>query len=342
MPEITQKDVAHRAGVSPSTVSAALRGLPNIPDATRRKVLNAAKELDYRPGSPLSALANYRSPSQAGRATGIIAYLATKSHHPYSIPNHADWLSFQGLRERAEQCGYEVQVIDLVDNRPAGPQLTQRLQDSGIAALVIPKIDSLAETPELDWSRFAAIEIGHGAATQFLNRISPDQFDTTRQALHNVAQLGYQRPGLIMRRDILHSLEEWPLAAWQIASRIEGLTAGIPPFSPETHSQVDTAFRDWLTTHRPDVLLSNLPLPGSLHRIAGEIMDRDPAPFAILGRKPGQEYFAGVVEPLRECGHLAADLLIAQVQRQEIGLPAEPTMTLLRGHWHPGPSLRST
>ena len=42
-------DVAERAGVSRQTVSRAMNGMPGISTATRTTVLEAAKELNYRP-----------------------------------------------------------------------------------------------------------------------------------------------------------------------------------------------------------------------------------------------------------------------------------------------------
>ena len=46
---VTIKDVAKKAGVSPSTVSRALSGNGPVKESTRKKVLDAVKLLDYRP-----------------------------------------------------------------------------------------------------------------------------------------------------------------------------------------------------------------------------------------------------------------------------------------------------
>jgi len=60
---ITSKDVATEAGVSQSTVSFVLNQTPGqtIPEETRRRVLEAAKKLDYRPRASARSLAAGRS-----------------------------------------------------------------------------------------------------------------------------------------------------------------------------------------------------------------------------------------------------------------------------------------
>jgi DNA-binding LacI/PurR family transcriptional regulator len=60
---ITSNDVAREAGVSQSTVSFVLNGTPGqtIPEETRRRVLAAAKKLDYRPRASARSLAAGRS-----------------------------------------------------------------------------------------------------------------------------------------------------------------------------------------------------------------------------------------------------------------------------------------
>ncbi|MBL1068850.1 LacI family DNA-binding transcriptional regulator [Streptomyces sp. 7-21] len=54
-------DVARLAQVSTATVSRALRGLPNVSEATRERVLRAAEELSYRVSPQASSLASGRT-----------------------------------------------------------------------------------------------------------------------------------------------------------------------------------------------------------------------------------------------------------------------------------------
>lgn len=58
---VTIGEVAKRAGVSVATVSRALRGLPHVSPATRRRVQGIADELGYRPHPYASRLAAGRS-----------------------------------------------------------------------------------------------------------------------------------------------------------------------------------------------------------------------------------------------------------------------------------------
>lgn len=63
MKRVTSEDVARAAGVSRTTVSFVLNDRPgqSIPEATRRRVLDAARRLDYRPHASARALAVGRS-----------------------------------------------------------------------------------------------------------------------------------------------------------------------------------------------------------------------------------------------------------------------------------------
>ena len=60
---VTLKDIAERAGVTSATVSMVINNKPNISEATRRKVLKIAKELNYYPNVIARGLATRKSNS---------------------------------------------------------------------------------------------------------------------------------------------------------------------------------------------------------------------------------------------------------------------------------------
>jgi DNA-binding LacI/PurR family transcriptional regulator len=97
---ITSTDVARQAGVSQTTVSFVLNGTrgQTIPEETRRRVLAAAKELDYRPRASARSLAAGRSdvvllalpglPISANLSRFIEQLAAALAEHGLSLVTH--------------------------------------------------------------------------------------------------------------------------------------------------------------------------------------------------------------------------------------------------------------
>ena len=53
---VTIKEISEAAGVSPTTVVKALSGKPKVSEAVRSRVLEIAREMDYRPNLSARAL----------------------------------------------------------------------------------------------------------------------------------------------------------------------------------------------------------------------------------------------------------------------------------------------
>ncbi|UTT40642.1 LacI family transcriptional regulator [Glutamicibacter mishrai] len=93
----TRDDVAHLAGVSPSTVSYAISGRRTISDATKAKVLAAMRELNYTPDAFAQGL--------AGARRGILAL-----HFPTNVDGYSstEFEYVTAAMERARTLGYHM------------------------------------------------------------------------------------------------------------------------------------------------------------------------------------------------------------------------------------------
>ena len=190
MARITSFDVARLAGVSQSTVSRALRNLPNITPATRAKVARAATELRYVP------LQSGRSLST--RITGRIAVVSEALTNPF----YPELL--EPLRQRLADRGYQTVligdqeddaltiaalsdgsydgVIDTTASRTSG--LPRAMAEAGVPCVLVNRRtddpDELACTfdDESGSARLAAmlIELGH---TEFALIAGLDRFSTS-------------------------------------------------------------------------------------------------------------------------------------------------------------------
>ncbi|MBP3041895.1 LacI family DNA-binding transcriptional regulator [Bacillaceae bacterium Marseille-Q3522] len=90
------KDIAKKAGVSISTVSYALNGSPKVTEATRKKIMTIAKELDYVPNAAARSLKT--------RKTKIVGAFLTN----YSGAFYGQLL--KGMGDALSDQGYELIV----------------------------------------------------------------------------------------------------------------------------------------------------------------------------------------------------------------------------------------
>jgi len=102
------RHVADLAGVSHMTVSRVLNDHPNIKPDTRRRVLEAIEELDYRPNMVARALATQRT-----RRIGVIIESAV-SFGPTSI--------LRAVEMAARTSGYSVTAVALHEGDTMTPR----------------------------------------------------------------------------------------------------------------------------------------------------------------------------------------------------------------------------
>src|SRR5215470_17690593 len=117
-------DVAKMAGVSHQTVSRVLHDSPHVRRETRERVLDAIRQLDYRPSSVAQALVTGRS-----KTLGVVGF-DTTLYGPAS--------TLLGVEEAAHDAGYGVSIASVRSlTRARMVAAVKRLQDQGVGGIVV-------------------------------------------------------------------------------------------------------------------------------------------------------------------------------------------------------------
>ena len=98
------KELAQKLGLSPTTVSRALNGYPEVSESTRARVMAAAKRHNYRPNTRAIRLAT-------GRAMAIGHVIPIASRHEIMNPVFADFIA--GAGETYARNGYDL-ILSIV------------------------------------------------------------------------------------------------------------------------------------------------------------------------------------------------------------------------------------
>ena len=215
-------DVAERAGVSTATVSRALRGLPNVSEGTRRRVVQAAAELDYS-----------MTPSASRLASGTTMSIAVVA------PFLGRWFFGQvldGIEAELRQAGYDMLLFSVPDEQSredffARMPLKRRVD--GVIVLTLP----LRQDEELGLRRLG-LPIGTvGDSMPGAQHVGIDDEAAATMATNHLINLGHTRIATIGVGDATHSRFTVPLKRTQ--GFRDAMTAAGLRQRPEYEAQAD-------------------------------------------------------------------------------------------------------
>jgi LacI family transcriptional regulator len=254
---VTIKDIALRAGVSISTVHYALSGTRPIRDATRRRVQDAVRDLDYQPNAGAATLPSGRT----GRLAVVIAGLEPAFANAY----FSDFV--RGLAAAAEAQDYTVVLYTAYERRAADGwrpvHILRRREADGIVLLG-------TQIPEAHLDELA----GSGPCV-LLNREHP--------GLPSIA--ADRRQGAARATAHLLALGCDPVTL---------LAADFPGGGPAATRPELTGFRDAVAAAGVDFdesLVRFVPAPGAAGPAAGALLD-DLAVARRSGPRPGLVVFS--------------------------------------------------
>lgn len=342
---VTTRTIAGACGLGQSTVSMALRNDPRIPEQTRARVHETANRLGYRPDAGISRLMagvrRKRIPRQLQTVAYVIIWESTQLHYFYQT-----YRAFrEGAQQRALEFGYSLEDFLIHAEGISPKRLSVILRTRAIPGMIIAPVSLPYHSQDfqgldinIPCTEHAVSAIGYSLASPKLNRVTHDHALGAEMAVNELRRRGYRRIGLVCSHAVHVRVQGRWLAGFQVA-QFE-LPAGdqVRPLVMDDINNVPS-FDQWLEKERPEVLIGieMNEIRKHLNRRQMKIPE-DIGLVSLDAIKTGGSY-AGIHQRQEAVGAAAFDLLLAQLNRNERGVPAMRKTVLLEGEWVEGNSI---
>ncbi|WP_139489778.1 LacI family DNA-binding transcriptional regulator [Brevibacillus dissolubilis] len=185
----TIKDIAKKLGVSITTVSRALNGYSDVSEATKRKVLQAAEELCYRPNIAARSLVVKKT-----RTIGIIVSEISRS-------GAKDAFVFEvlcGINDRAGELGYDLVLFSTNPKKHMAKSYSDLCRERGVDGAIIMGIklnDPYLE--EVVTGNIPCVLIDITMMGTNVGYVSTDNTEGARKAVQYLIDQGHRQIGMI-------------------------------------------------------------------------------------------------------------------------------------------------
>lgn len=184
MGQFTIKDLARKLGISPSTVSRALRDHPDISEATKRRVTEAAREHNYQPNQLAQSLQKKRS-----NTIGVI--VPEIRHHFFSTV-------ISGIEEVAYEHGFTIMVCQSHETLAREVINTQALVSNRVAGLLVAISSETTEYDHLDnviRQGVPLVQFDRVVEELETSKVTVDDYAAAYDAVCHLIKEGYRRIG---------------------------------------------------------------------------------------------------------------------------------------------------
>lgn len=326
----TMKTIAAEAEVSVMTVSLALRNHPRISEATRKRVQEVATRLGYRSNPMVASLMTHIRSSRPIAYQANLGFLADSIQ---SVLSHRVFQSaYEGILKRAEELGFLVDVFSLDEHGSRRGRLEKVLESRNIQGIILAPLRKAGTLEGLDCSRWSTAALGNSVVSPRFHRVTHHQFHGMQLLVDNLTRLGYRRIGLVIEAEVDDKVDRnWSSCMAGYHLRIPAKHR-VPVLLSDLHSP---ALARWIDRYRPDVVIGHDGLHVHLKRLG--LRAPQDISFACLSVLPGNKHsFAGLDQNWRLVGAAAVESVVAQIYRNERGIPESPKTIMLEGFWVDG------
>ena len=325
----TIKDIALKAKVSISTVSYSLRNHKRISQRTRNRIQKIAESMGYRRNPHISALM-----AEIGRGRKIhtvenLALVWPQGSRLYCKTEDFCKQIVLGMGKRASALGYGISQFWLEEDQISGERLSSILFTRNIRGVVFsPAFYSSSLSIDMNWNNFACVALGHAQWTPEMHRAMPNHYLAVRECILYLRKMGCRRPAAVFSEDI-NARTDLSQEASFLAHHPSRDARNLIYFATKANLK---GIPEWIKKVKADgVLLGR-------HEILDICIQSDPDFFKFcvpvtLDWTCSKQNLPGILFRYDLVAAAAVDLLAAQLQANETGIPAHPHVLMMRGDW---------
>lgn len=176
----TIKDVADRAGVSIATVSRVINGATIVSEKSRRRVLAAIEELDFKPSQIARNLV-----MQTTNSIGVIVP---------ALSNQFTGGILNGIEEKSSSCGYDIMVCGTGGDTEKERRYLELFQERQVAGIIFMGWQLKPETVQvINQLSTQVIMMNRNASGLTVPTVSIDNFRAAYQMTNYLISKGHRR-----------------------------------------------------------------------------------------------------------------------------------------------------
>ncbi|MEJ2756966.1 MAG: LacI family DNA-binding transcriptional regulator [Anaerolineales bacterium] len=183
------EDIAHKAGVSRSTVSRVINNHPNVSEKVRKRVREVIGDTGYTPNAAARTLASHRS--------GMIGLIYPKTVSSVFADPYYPRLT-QGIVSACNQKNYTLNLF-MAENRDEEENILSRALRTGFLDGMLVESGQIEDLliQRLKHSDIPLVVMGRPYHSDRVSYVDIDNVDAARIAVSHLISLGYQRIGTI-------------------------------------------------------------------------------------------------------------------------------------------------
>jgi len=324
------KDIAAKAGCSVMTVSLALRDNPRISLETRERIRALATSMGYRPNPMVATLMAHISSGRSIQYQANLAFLVSKKvwMHPW-IKSRV----FEGIRQRAEALGFLIDIFWTEDYAGHPGRIEKILRSRNIQGVIVAPLPESGNLDNFEWSEWSAASIGNSLLVPRLHRITHHQFHGMALIHEILRKKGYSRIGLAVDKLTDDKVDHnWSSCAAGIQLRLPSREC-VPVFLGELNPE---PLSHWLKKYRPDAVIGHDGLLENLLDVGVCIPTELAFAHVSLPSTFSSRKLSGLDQNWPVVGAAAVDTVVAQIHRNERGIPSHPKTVMIEGRWIEG------